>query len=93
MQEASEALLLLQSTVTSVNNAREQQIEDEQQSDHEEVPAVSVMTEMSMSYISQLEEEVQKLCEDNQQLKDALESERLTEKAFKPFLLTRLKIL
>ena len=60
MQEASEALLL-QSTMTSVNNVREQQIEDEQQSDHEEVPAVSVMTEMSMSYISWLEEGVQRL--------------------------------
>ena len=64
-QEISEALLL-QTTVTCVEDAREQQTEDEQQSDHKEVPAVSVMTDMSMSYILQLEEEVQRLCEENQ---------------------------
>ena len=64
----------------------EQQIEDEQQSDDEEVPAVSVVTDVSMSYISQLKEEVQRLCEGNQQLKDALEPERLTEEAFKAVL-------
>ena len=41
---------------------------------------VSVMTDISMSYISQLEEEVQSLCVENQQLRNALESELLTEK-------------
>ena len=44
-----------------------------------------------MSYISQLEEEVQKLCEDNQQLKDALESERLTEKVCETFRSDKIK--
>ena len=51
--------------MTGVEDAREQQIEDEQQSDHEKVSAVSVMTDMSMSYISQLEEEAQRLREEN----------------------------
>ena len=77
--------------MASVNNAMEeqilaeQQIEDEQQSDHQEVPAVSVMTDVSLSYISQLEEEVQRLREENQRLKDALEAKRLTKEAFKTF--------
>ena len=68
VQEVSEALLL-PSTVTSVNNVSEQRIEDEQQGDHEEVPAVSVMTDTSMSYISQFEEEVWRICGENQWLK------------------------
>ena len=51
-------------------------------SDHEKV---SVMTDMSTSYILQLEEEAQRLHEENHQLKQALESEQLTEKAFNPF--------
>lgn len=91
-QEASEALLLLQSTVKSVSNAREQQTEDNQQNDHEKVPVgVSVMTDMSMSCISGLEEEVQRLREENQQLKNALELEKLTEKAFKTFPSNKIK--
>ena len=56
MQEAPQ---LLQSTVTSVNNERGQKKENEQQSDHEQLLAESVMTDMSIRTISQLEEEVQ----------------------------------
>ena len=81
-------MLLLQTTVTGVEDVREQQVEDEQQSDHEKV---SVMTDMSTSYISQLEEEAQRLHEENHQLKQALESEQLTEKAFKSFPSSKIK--
>ena len=49
------------------------------------------MTDMSMSYISQLEEEAQRLREENHQLKQALESEQLTEKAFKSFPSSKIK--
>ena len=81
-------MLLLQTIVTEVEDARERQIEDEQQSDHEKV---SVMTDMSMSYISQLEEEDQRPREENHELKQALESEQLTEKAFKSFPSSKIK--
>ena len=43
------------------------------------------MTNISMSYISQLEEEVQRFHEENQQLKDAHDEEQVTEKTFKTF--------
>ena len=60
------------------------------------LPAVSVMTDMSMNDISQLEdmsvgsisklqEEVQRLREDNERLRKAIESERLTEEGFKSY--------
>ena len=78
MQEAPQ---LLQSTVTSVNNERGQKKENEHQSDHEQLLAESVMTDMSIRYISQLEEEVQRICEENQQLQNAFEFERILNSA------------
>lgn len=85
-QEASQALLLLQTSETC-GAGNEQLILEGQESEsvYEEVPAMSVMTDMSMCYISQLEEEVQRLRDENRQLKNELESERLTEKTVRNF--------
>ena len=62
-QEASEAILLLQTTC--VDSESEEHVEDEQQRNDEQVPSVLVMTDKSMNYISHLEEEIQRHCEEN----------------------------
>ena len=46
---------------------------------------MSTMTDMTMSYIAQLEDDIQSLLEENRQLKSELEAEQLTEKAVKNF--------
>ena len=61
-----------------------------------EVPAVSVMTDMSMNdisllenmcdnSISKLQKELQTLKEENERLRNVIESERMTERAFKGY--------
>jgi hypothetical protein len=81
-----------------VERLRRLQEADEQHhnDDIQLVPGVSVMTDMTMTHISQLEdisvsnvsklqEEVQALREENERLRMTIESERLTEEGFKNY--------
>ena len=86
--EASQALLLLQAS-EMCNNRK--QIDVEIEETYDEVPAMSTMTDITMPYIAQLEDEIQSLCEENRQLKSELEAERLTEKAVKTFSSNKIK--
>ena len=73
-QEASQAQLLFQASEMCNNH---KQINVEKKETYDEVPAMSIMTDITMPYIAQLEDGIQSLREENRQLKSQLEAERL----------------